>query len=231
MKKSNKLLAGGFLTALLLITAVHITLYAKYKAGDFTVYRAADHLTSGPVQLFPNILFVSVRNVSDASVEFNDVAGVEKDEEDDVSYVQKGDTLLITGRDSLDQRGVRHRVAFSMPYNATLSAFNSSLSFETGKKTAESNPVVYLQKSKAFFSGRESPLQLGRVKVLASDNSTAEFHGNTQISRLDVQLSGSSLELTEGTFGQLSILTDSLSHISLPAKHLVKATIKTIASE
>lgn len=224
-------MAGGFLTALLLITAIHLTLYAKYKAGDFTVYHAADDLASGSVQLFPNILFVSVRNVSDASVQFSDVAGVEKDGEDDVSYVQKGDTLLITGRDSLDQRGVRHHVVFSMPYNATLSAFNSSLSFETDKKTAENNPVIYLRKSGAFFSGRESPLRLGRVKVLASDNSTAEFRGNTQISNLDVQLSRSSLELTEGAFDQLSIVTDSLSHISLPAKHLLKATIKTIASE
>ena len=36
MKRSNKILLGGFLTAVLLLTAVHIGLFAKYKNGAFT---------------------------------------------------------------------------------------------------------------------------------------------------------------------------------------------------
>ena len=38
MKKSNKLLWGGFLTVLLMIAGIHIALYAKYKNGNYTIY-------------------------------------------------------------------------------------------------------------------------------------------------------------------------------------------------
>ncbi|MDB5206784.1 MAG: hypothetical protein JWR72_1859 [Flavisolibacter sp.] len=231
MKKSNKLLLGGFLTGLLLITAIHVTLYAKYKAGDYTVYNAEGDLASQSMQTFPNILFVSVRNVPDATVKFSDVAGVEKVENPGVVYVRRGDTLLITGTDSTNNHDFDYRVALNLPHNATLSVFNSFLSFKTGKKTAESNPIIYLQKSQAIFSGAETPVQFGHLKVFASGSSTATFRGNTQINNLEVQLSHSSIEYTDGNFDQLSIVTDSVSRISLQSKHLLKANIKTIASQ
>lgn len=231
MKKSNKLLLGGFLTGLLLITALHLTLYAKYKAGDYTVYHAEDDLASGSGQpfLFPNILFVSVRNVPDAAVQFSDAASVRKGDEDRIAYVQKGDTLLITGKDSANQRHRGRSAVFILPHNATLSVFNSFLTFKTDIKSAEGNPVIYLQKSHALFSGETTPLRLGRVKIVATDGSTAAFQGHTQIGELDVRLSTSSIDCSEGNFDRLSIITDSLSRISLQAKHLVKANIKTIA--
>jgi hypothetical protein len=42
-----------------------------------------------------------------------------------------------------------------------------------------------------------------------------------------LQLSNSGIEAPEGDFGQLSIVTDSLSRISLQSKLLLKANIKT----
>ena len=230
MKKSNKLLLGGFLAGLLLITAIHVTLYAKYKAGNYTIYKAEDDLAAHPIQTFPNILFVSVRNVREATVKFSDVAGVVKDEAAGVVYVRKGDTLLITGMDSTNNNDFNYPVALHLPYNATVSVFNSFLSFKPGKKSAESNSTIYLQKSHALFSGIGNQLQLGHLKVVA-DSSTAKFVGNTQVSNLEVQLSASSIEYTDGDFGQLSIVTDSVSHISLQSKHLLKANIKTIATQ
>lgn len=231
MKKSNKILLAGFLTGLSLITAIHVTLYAKYKAGNYIIYNTEEERKPQAVQTFPNILFVSVRNVNDATVKFSDVAGVEKSEETGIVYARRGDTLLITGSDSANQEDVRHQVALNIPYNATLSVFNSFVSFKGDKKMAESNPVINLQKSQALFSGTGLPLQLGHVKVIASDSSAAMFRGNTQVKNLEVQLSTSSIEYTDGDFGQLSIVTDSVSRISLQSKHLLKANIKTIAPQ
>jgi hypothetical protein len=229
MKKSNKLLLGGFLAGLLLITAIHITLYAKYKNGDYTIYNPDDNLTAQSLQTFPNILFVSVRNVN-GTVNFSDVAGVEKGEgeEENIEYVQKGDTLLITGRDSTVHQDFEYPVTFHLPYNATLSLFNSSLSFRTGKRMAKSNPVIYLQRSNALFAGTEAPLQFGHVKVVAKDSSAVLFYGNTTVDSLNVQLSNSSIEYEKGHLGGLSIITDSLSRISLQSKHLLKANIQTV---
>jgi len=225
MKKSNKLLLAGFLTLLLFITAIHITLYAKYKSGNYTLFNENESLAQSPMQLFPNILYVSVRDVPYATVTFSDVAAVERDEEKGIQYVQKGDTLQITGK--IGQPGFRRPAVFHLPYNATVSMYNSSLSFRSGKTTATMNPVFYLQNSQAAFSGTDGALHMGNVKIIASDNSTASFNGKTETAQLEVNLASSSLEAPEGSFGQVSITTDSLSHISLQSKILLKADIKT----
>jgi hypothetical protein len=228
MKKSNKLLLVGFLTVILLITAINITIYAKYKNGDYTIYNAEDYLKPPSMESFPNIKFISIRNVQGATIRFGDVAQVEKENENRVQYALYGDTLLITGRGRSNQLVVRERVAFTLPYNATLSVFNSDVSFKTDKKSAEINTAIYLQKSAALFSATESPLQFEYIKVQASDSSIVTFHGNTQVNNLEVQLSKSSIEYGDGNLGQLSIMTDSVSRISLQTKHLLKAKITTI---
>ncbi len=222
------MLVGGFLAGLLLISAIQVTLYAKYKRGDYTLYKPESNLTSESMLTFPNVLFVSVYNVPNATVNFSDAARVEKDEESSIKYVQKGDTLLITGSGGAHHRDANYPVALDLPYNATLSVFNSSLSFRTGSQTTESNPVINLRKSEAWFLGTKNPLRFGNVRVIATDSSTAAFRGNTQVNSLDVQLSNSSIVYTGGDVGRLSILTDTVSRISLEARLLAKANIRTI---
>lgn len=89
------------------------------------------------------------------------------------------------------------------------------------------SPVIYLQKSDAVFLESTTPFQLDHVKLIASNSSKAVFRGNTQVNHLDVQLSNSTLEYNEGDAGQLSIVTDSISRISLQSKNLLKAKITT----
>lgn len=231
MKKSNKLLLAGFLSVVLLISAIHISLYAKYKAGDFTIFNAEEELAPLAMQSFPNILFVSVRNVPNARVKFSDVAQVEKEVTDGIQYVRRGDTLLISVKDNAHPGDIGYPVEFHMPHNATLSVHNSNLYFETSKKAVEINPVIYLTKSEAFFSGAKNNFRQGNIKIVASDSSTAVFYSNSYVAQLDVRLSNSAIEYRDGDFGQLSIETDSLSRISLQSKHLLKANIKTIAPQ
>ncbi len=229
MKKSNKLLVGGFLTVLLFITAIHVSLYAKYQAGDFTLYNAEDDLAPLAMQSFPNIVFVSVRNVPGATVRFADVAQLQKDKNDGWNYTQKGDTLQITGNNDL--QGFRESVVFHLPAAATMALSNSSISFEAGNKPVPGTPTILLNKSVAIFSGERTPLQMGDLRVVASDQSLLLFRGKGQVAGLDVQLSQSAIEADGSEFGRLAITTDSISRISLPAKQLLKATIKPTGTE
>lgn len=201
---------------LLLIITAHLTLYAKYKKSNRAVPVASQAAT------FQNIKFVSLRNIAGGTVKFVNATQVERGK-DEAQYARSGDTLLITGNDA------GHGAAFNLPNSITVSVVNSSVSFK-GESAAGNDPVIYLQNSKAVF-GAEGPVRLGRLKLVASGNSTASFVGNVQANDLEVQLSGSAIEDMQGDFGRLTIITDSLSRVSLQSKHLLKANIKTITRE
>lgn len=222
MKKSNKLLLGALATIMLMITGVHIALYAKYKKGDHTLYMPGQDL-----QTFNDIKYVSIRDVDNMLVTFGDTAQTSKDNPDELLFDQKGDTLVITGKLQVEPPGYRPDVRITLPYNATVSLTNSVLLLEPGLNTKENNPVFHLQQSQIFFQGIKNKLSLGRVRITATDSSAAIFQGNTHVDTLDVQLSGSSIDYMDGNFGQLSILTDSISRISLQTKHLLRANIRT----
>jgi hypothetical protein len=228
MKKSNKLLLGGFLTVMLMITGIHIALFAKYKNGDYTIFHPEDIRENDRMQSFPAVSYVIIRNVGGATIRLGEKAEVEKDQDDVIQYSQKGDSLIITGHYFPDLPDARPPVNLTLPYNATLVADNSFLYFEKGKTDTGNNPVIYLQRSHAVFLKSTTPFLLGHVKVVASDSSIAAFHPNIQVNHLDAQLSNSALEYNEGDVGELSIVTDSISRISLQSKHLLKAKITTV---
>ncbi|HUC80580.1 MAG TPA: hypothetical protein VMR70_06665 [Flavisolibacter sp.] len=229
MKKSNKLLLGGFLLLLMFISVIHISLFAKYKAGNYTVYSAQNDFGEQTMQSFPNIAFVSVRHVPGATVRFSSTAAVEKTENSEIQFIQKGDTLLITGKDTTEPRG-GYPVVFQVPHNATINVFNSRISFRQGDNIVP-NPVLYLANSHAYFATPGKRFELGNLKVTATNHSSISFEGNTHVGQLDVHLLNSALEYAEGDFGRLSLFTDSLSRLSLQSKHLLKADIKTITPE
>ncbi len=228
MKKSNKLLLGGFLTVIALVTGIHIALFAKYKNGDYIIYHPDDKRGGDRMHSFPNVSLVVLRNVSGATLQFGDTAQVEKGKEDVVAYVQKGDSLVITGQYNGYEIDGRRLVNITVPHNTTISAVNSFLYFEKSEEDEKNNTAIYLQRSHAVFSKSTSPFLLGQIKLIASDSSTAAFHGNTRVDQLEVQLSNSALEYNEGEAGQLSVVTDSISRLSLQFKHLLKAKITTI---
>lgn len=229
MKKSNKLLLGGFITVLLILCVLHITLYAKYKNGQYTIYNPENDVPPASMQLFPAIQFVSISDIPNARVQFTDVARIAKREQDWIRYEKKGDTLLITAREGVRQDG--HAASFSLPFNTTMSLSNATITFNEGKQAGENNPVIYAQNSRVIFSSMANQFRLGNVRIVASKNSFILFDGKTSVNHLDLQLSGSAIEYAEGEIGQLSIVTDSVSRISLQSKHLLKANIKTPGRE
>jgi hypothetical protein len=225
MKKSNKILLSGFLTLVLLITAIHLTIYARYKGGQYTEYTAEEDAALLSLQAFPNVLFVMVQDVPIANVTFSDVARVDKDDASRLQFSQKGDTLQIRG--NTEDRDRPFRANLYLPYNATLSVQNSTLSFAPGKAGTLPNPQLFLKHATAVFPSEPGAFRLGRLKVEATDGSVVRFLDKTTTEQLDLRLAGSLFESTGAHFGSLSILTDSLSHLSIPSSQLLKATIRT----
>jgi hypothetical protein len=226
MKKSNKLLFGGFLFAVLLLSTLHLSLWAKYRSGDYVAYHPEDDLQSMVMQSFPHVKFVSVRHVGNLEVRFSDSAGVEKLEHDAIRYSQRGDTLLISGSDSVGGRKYYGAVGMRLPRNASLQAFKSAIYFTGGKGAQIGSPVLFLDESTARFD----VARLGGLSITAINKSSVELAG-AEIDSLQLQLQNSSLEDTNGNVGQLSISTDSLSRIALQAKHFSKVKTSPPAHE
>jgi hypothetical protein len=227
MKKSNKILLGGFLTIILLIAGIHIALYAKYKTGHYTIYQPADKEQQTPMQSFPNVSIVTIRNCA-ADISFGDALSAETGKEKFIQYLRQGDSLVIMPMNNGEQFRNRGAIKIILPSSAILSAYDSELSFDSGKENENTDPNIFLYNSRAIFTFPGQQMQLGHIKVNASDNSTIRFHGNTRVGHLEVQLENSSLEESGGNFGQLSITTDSTSQLMLQSKHLLKAKITSI---
>jgi hypothetical protein len=121
MKKSNKLLLGGFLTVILFVTGIHIALYAKYKTGNYIIYHPKQKEADTLQQQFTNVSLVIIRNLPAATVRFGDRAEVLKEKEGTIRCEQKGDSLIITGKSYYDdQFEVNPPVNIILPYNVTI---------------------------------------------------------------------------------------------------------------
>lgn len=128
MKKSNKILLGGFLTVLLIVAGIHIALFAKYKNGNYIVIPRKVKEENERMQRFPNVSFVSIRNVHSAAVRFGDTATVEKDREGLIKTEQKGDSLIIIGQSFIDERSnARVHASITLPYNVTIETDSVSM--------------------------------------------------------------------------------------------------------
>lgn len=227
MKTSNKILLGGFLFLILLITGIHITLYAKYKSGHYTIYSPVGNENQVAMQSFPGISHVTIHS-SGAIVEFGDVLAIRKDNGNAVQYVQQGDSLVITGRTEGPWSGDVGQVKLLLPNNATVSADYANISFEKMKGNASVSSTIYLKNSTATFGFAGISSQLEHVRVNASENSSVIFRPNTAVSFLEAQLNNSTFQYDGKDIGQLSIATDSVSYLMLQSQLLPKAKITFI---
>jgi hypothetical protein len=227
MKKSNKILLSGFLVVILLITGIHITLYAKYKSGYYTIYRPENRSQQESIQSFPKVSHVVIRDCK-ASAEFGNVLSIDKDIKGGVQYVQQQDTLFVTTIGKGAGLVTRGYVQLILPADATIFAFNTDISFENVNDSSSIHPTFVLDHSEISVRSSVRSSVLGHVKLNASNGSAAYFHGNTIVDYLEVELKKSSLDYNQGEIGQLSIATDSTSQVILQSRHLLKAKITSI---
>jgi len=121
MKKSNKLLLGGFLFVVFMIVGIHIALYAKYKNGDYTLRQRANPFVDSTMQQFQGIRSVRIQNVFAVTIHFDSVAAIERVNEHIIKYEQKGDSLFITGHFVTNgQSDNRFPITVTLPYNAII---------------------------------------------------------------------------------------------------------------
>ena len=228
MKTSNKILIGSFLTALLILTSVHVALYAKYKKGDYTLM-TDDNLW--PIDLSTHLLkdvkYVSLNNIGNISIRTADTSKlmydtVEKGDEDGLTFTQKGDTLVVSGKSNSGGNWYR-RTELSLSEGMQVSMKQTGAHVRKSKLATPISISFSLDDSFIEFNEREEDaVSYGIVRINAINDSKIELR-KIKINQLQINLKGSSLEEKNLTADSVRISADNTSSVKLGGENLTKA--------
>ena len=232
MKTSNKILLGAFLTSMLIIVSIHITLYAKYKKGEYKI--AGDEMWLPNMLTYPlgDIKYVSLENIDNVTVLQGDSSKLqyEKADEDDdniLSVTRKQDTLFLRG-ENVAKTGGRwyRRTNLTLAGLLPLRAINTRMYVQRSKSIDFPISFDILLDSSFLEVNRYHMdiIKFDTFKINAAKKS--EIHllkMNTKF--LNVQLNNSSLEEDDLLADSINVIADSESRLEMDAKNLVKAKI------
>ncbi len=228
MKTSNKILIGSFLTALLILTSVHVALYAKYKKGDYTLI-SEDNMW--PMDLSTHLLkdvkYVSLNNIGNISIRTADTSKlmydkVEQGDEDGLTFTQNGDTLVVSGKNNGGGNWYR-RTELSLAEGMQVSMKQSGAHVRKSKVAAPVSVSFSLDDSFIEFNEREEDaISYGMVRINAINDSKINL-GKIKVDQLDINLRNSSFEEKNLFADSIHISADNTSSVKLGGENLIKA--------
>lgn len=234
MKTSNKILLGAFLAVLIILLSVHISLYAKYKKGEFKI--AGDDMwpTNMITYSLDDVKYVSVDNLEHLVIRQGDSSKLRYDkpiEGDDniLSVTKKNDTLFLSGKSALNKKGRWYRpTSLSLAGLLPLKITNSKVHMGTELQKSGISPAsIDMMLDNSFLEvniRQKNALRFGTIKINAVNKSRIYFY-NLTTNFLDVALSDSFLEETTVVADSIRLSTDAASKFELSGKNLVKAKI------
>jgi len=234
MKTSNKILLGTFLAGLLILLSVHISLYAKYKKGEFKI--AGDDMwpTNMITYSLDDVKYVSVDNLENLVIRQGDSSKLRYDkplesEENILSVIKKDDTLFLSGKTANNKNSRWYRPTnLSLAGLLPLKIANSKVHMgtELPKDNAVAVPIdMMLDNSFMEVNIRQkNAMSFGTIKINAINKSRINLY-NLTTNFLDVRLNNSFLEETTLVADSIRLMTDMDSKFELSGKNLVKAKI------
>jgi hypothetical protein len=235
MKTSNKLLLSFLVLTLLVLTGIHLALYAKLKNGDFTVEKGDNR--SETINLQP-VKFLRLQGLDDVSIVYSDTFSleIEKEYPSYFKYSVSGDTLIVKGDTIVSRRGakaerrnLRHRVVLHLPELEGIKVLYSGLTLRGGSDTAVIGDFnIDLHQSRLLLGKQiggpeKKPVYFNRLKVVARDASNVVLGAsNFNISDFDCTLLGSRLNDENANAGRLTLTTDEQSSVQLSGNNIRK---------
>lgn len=231
MKKSNKVLLIAFLSFLLIITAVHLSLSAKYKNGEFTAY--SPEKLGIQKTAYNGVQQVVLKDLDNVNLGISTTASVGKETDDKQDYTveQKGAILYVTGKDFVGhQTRSKTPVWVSIPSGATVSATNVMMDTENNETVPNASMMVTLNNARLHINQYQTRLAYDSVSVTAIEGSVV-YINRADIRSLNLRLQKSSVNESQNVFGSLQVAVDTSSEVSLSATHLIKAKITPITND
>jgi len=202
MKTSNKILLIFFVAALLMMTAIHLTLYAKYKRGEVSSFQdiREGRFEEHPL---PAIKYVSVTGLRRCNILPSTESKIRifRMKESRLKYTILNDTLFITGDSTYTMQDFEHGYAVNRTVNLYLpgvervDAFYTGLSLSGGtdSMTAVSCSVNLSKRSDLNVGEWGKPNFFNHLQVKA-DGSSASLADKTIINELNLQADKSQID-------------------------------------
>ena len=230
MKTSNKILVGAFIVALLILISVHVTLYARYKKGEFTLVSNEWQLNLATLSL-DNVKYLSVDNIDNINVHLSDSSKLMYDKPDEgdqnrLSFTKKNDTLFVTAKANNASIRWYRRADLYLSQNLSSKFINSEVHLSKRKGRLNSQ-VLSLDLDNSVLNinalGSEDAV-FPALNISARNKSHIAFN-KAYLKNLSVSLKDSFLEEKELQADSITITTDPLSTIGLRARNLTKAKL------
>lgn len=232
MKTSNKLLLGGLLTIMLVLLAVNVAIYARYKAGNYVPFSEKKDEEAATVKEFANARSIDIRYLTNVVVRIGDKMKVEQfgNQTDKVVLSEQGGRVTIALKDSIGSRTMFDYTIVYVPENAVITAYKAYVNVEgeAGKTIRNLNFIT--SGGLLGIVQDKNGLQIDSLNIEAANQATIELK-NAHINKMAVQLNDSELKEEKSDIQELQLKADSASRINLQYKNLSNLTNKATAHE
>ncbi len=237
MRTSNKILGGTLLIILLIITAIHAALYAKYKQNNFTTLK---HLHNERYDSYDlkGIESVSITGFQNVTVIPADTARmeIEKNGNDKIHYefsngalVIKGDTLIMRDNSNPDRISSYRDVILYLPHTQVIKSNFCGLTIQGSKDSSSASSLVFDLTDTQLHLGNENRQDnltgnvFDKISVTKSRGGSIEMAGAVVVKELSLDVDSSDFDDGSAAIGTLFVNADSSSVIRLSGKNIVKA--------
>ena len=232
MKKSNKILLGGLLTIILILVAVHVALFARYKAGNYVPYSETQSEKARIVKEFPTARSIHFLNLPNVVLRIGDRMKVEQygDNASEIIMAEQGGRVELSLKDNMNaNKGFNYLIVY-VPENSTITSQKTMLRMEGINGKQISNLNFSISGGLLGFDPSNVKVQIDSLTIHAANQASVELQ-NIQVNKLSVQLQASDFNDQGATIQQIQLNADTTSRVSLQTKNLLKLTTKTTAHE
>lgn len=229
MKTSNKILLIYFLFALLGITAVHVTLYAKYNRGEYVSFDKIREERMEEIAL-PNIKYVSVTGLQRCNILPATSPKMKR-------YIMPGsrmkysivnDTLIITGdsvltkQELVDGRRGYQTMNLYLPGTPAINAVYTELFINGAPDTTSAQSYVVNLSNQSILNTGDMDFKKVFFKGLQvnASNSFVTFYYGTVINELSLQTTNAKVTNQNGDIKHIQLHMDDQSTITLHGNNL-----------
>ncbi|HVZ55585.1 MAG TPA: hypothetical protein VG870_02915 [Chitinophagaceae bacterium] len=235
MKTSNKILVGVLVFALAFLTAVHLVIYARYKAGRYVTSR---HLREERFDSYPatgNLLLVSLAGLDNVTLVPSDTPRVEIEKGasgrphlqfGDGVLSLRGDTLVSSPAGGMQRIKSYRQVVVYLPSGVPVQADFCGLTLMGSADSlhAPGNHSVKLNETDFHIGWVNRDLPGGNyfdsLQVDPATRSSVDIYSGATLRSLTINLSAANLDDNQARIGRIYLQADTSSTIKLSGANL-----------